>query len=723
MKKRLKCLSNGLAIVVGAFVVLQATPAISQAPELKLEEIVVTARKKEETLQDVPLSVTVFSQESLDKLGLTEFEQLDFNNPNVRMSPSGNGGTANTRIVMRGNVQNDSGTLVDGAVTAYQDGHALAKPMVLDGAMVDIENIQTLRGPQGTLFGRNSTGGAVLFQTVQADPSAGLNGYVKGEWGNLGQLRVGGALNVPLGDSVAVRLVADHSERDGYAEYSDGSERGEKEVGMARINFHWALFDNTVLEATFQNTDIEGSAAAVGAVDALGPGASLTPHLDDIQNDLTVFGFAPRKSVPDNSSGGESDFYALRLKRDFDTSTLKFMASHRDFDIDQNVAVPPSVLDFAQYTMSAEETSYELQYNAQSLNGRLDWVGGLYVYDEKAFRENTTYLIGALGGTPAVFRSTHVESESHAAYIQGTYSFTDTFGLTAGLRYTDDTKDAVGIISPAGTVSPPFDYDEQDVTYLVSAEWFVQPEVLLYASVGTGYRAGGTTGDATPAGELQFFSPEQVINYEIGIKGAYLEDSLRINAALFHQSYSDYQFFEVREDAATGIPSRSLQQSDAIIPGGELEVTWLLPSHLTLQATYGFTNSELDDSQSPNDGDELSLIEGRNYSISVTKDFFTSMGDFSLLVAYDWRDGFSTEFDRFDPSARNKLDDVPDLGLLNASLTYSSENWSLRLWATNLTDEKYFTHVLFNDTASINGILFGFIAPPRMLGLDVAFDF
>jgi iron complex outermembrane receptor protein len=723
MKKRFLCFANGLAIVVGAFAALQAVPAMSQAQEMRLEEIVVTARKKEETLQDVPLSVSVFSQETLDKMGLTEFEQLDFNNPNVRMSPSGNGGTANTRIVMRGNVQNDSGTLVDGAVTAYQDGHALAKPMVLDGALVDVESVQTLRGPQGTLFGRNSTGGAVLFQTVQADPDAGLSGHVTGGTGDLGQLRAGGALNVPLSDSAAVRFVADHSERDGYADYSDGSERGDKDVTVARINFHWALLDNTVLEATFQNTDIEGSAAAVGAVDALSPAASLTPHLDDIQNDLTVFGFAPRKSIPDNSSGGESDFYALRLTREFESSTLKFMASHREFDIDQNVAIPPSILDTAQYTMSAEETSYELQYNAQALDGRLDWVGGLYLYDEKAFRENTTRLIGAFGGGPAVFRSTDMDSESRSAYVQGTYSVTDAFGLTAGLRYTDDTKDAIGIISPAGTVSPPFDYDEDDVTYLVSAEWFVQPQVLLYASVGTGYRAGGTTGDSTPAGELRFFSPEEVINYEIGIKGTYLEDSLRINAALFHQKYTDYQFFEVREDAATGLPSRSLQQSDAKIPGGELEVTWLLPGDLTLQATLGFTDSELDDDLSPNDGDELSLVEGTNYSISLTKDFFTSVGDFSLLVAYDWRDSFSTEFDRFNPPARNKLDDVDDLGLLNASLTYSNENWSARLWGTNLTDEKYFTHILFNDTASINGILFGFIAPPRMLGFDVTFNF
>lgn len=720
MKNHTNRVAKYLPRLVSASLALQAVPAISY----ELEEIIITARKKQESMQDTPVPVTVFTQEDMAKMGLVEFENLEFNNPNVRMSPSGNGGVANTRIAMRGNIQNSSSALADGPVTVYQDGHALAHPLMLDGVMVDVESVQTLRGPQGTLFGRNSTGGAMLFKTVAANPDEGLSGYFTAGAGEFGTARVTAALNLPLGENFALRLVGHHSERDGYAKYTDGSERGDKTVDVARVNMYWSISNNTVLEGFYQKTDVEGTSAPIAGDDPLGPNPGIKTRVDDIPADVLAAGAFPRKVSPSDESKGESDFYGLRLTHDFDATTVKLYAARRDYELFQNVGIAPSLLDFSNPDKpDLQETSFELQLNGSAFDDRLDWVGGLYYYEEDLHEDNRTYLIDAAGGSLAVWTKPDLKSESQSAYLQGTYTLSDRLRLTAGVRYTDDEKAGQGIIDPTGTLSTPFEFSEDNTSYLVTVDWSPTNDIMFYGTVSTGYRAGGTSGGSDGAGNLRAFSPEEVTNYEIGTKGEYLDGTLRLNAAVFRQNYKDYQYFTIRPDPATNIPTRILAQTDVIIPGAELELTWLLPNEFVLQATYGYTDSEVDDRTSEVNGQQLPLIDEYNYSISLSKNISTGIGDFDLLAAYSWRDSFTNEFEVFGPD-RNGLDDVEDVGLLNASVTYTvNENWSARLWGTNLTDEEYLNNILYNPTESIGGIYFGFVSPPRIIGMDITFNF
>lgn len=731
MKKSTNHLAFCIQGVIGASIAMQSVPAMS---EQMLEEIVVTARKKQESLQDVPVAVTVFTEAKLEKLGLSDFQSLAFSNPNVRMSPGGTGGVAVTRVALRGNIQNSSNATVDTPVAIYQDGHSLAKPMLLDGTMVDVEGVQTLRGPQGTLFGRNSTGGAMLFNTVQANPENGLTGYIKATAGEYGTARATGAINIPVTDDFAARLVAHHSERDGYADYDDGIERGDKDSDTFRLNFTWNISDATSLQGTYQRHEVEGTGATLSSLDAYLPNPTLLKADldDDLPNDINVFGspaFA-RKASPSDKSDGKSDFYGLRLTRELADATLKVSASYREWELEKNRGVSPSLLDSNDSDVpGVEETSFEVQYSATALNDSLEWITGLYYYEEDIFEDSRTYMIesAALGpssGVLAVWSSPELEGESLSAYLQGTYSVSEALNLTAGLRYTDDEKQAQSIISPAGTVSSKLNYDEGKVTWLVSADYFATKDVMLYASAATGYRAGGTTGGASPKndGSLNYFAPEEVISYEVGTKGDYLDGQVRLNAALFYQDYESYQYFTIKPDPATGNPSRVLDGTDAIIKGAELELTVLLPADFTLSATYGYTDSEVSDSESPVDGQELPLVEKYNYSVTLSKLLSTDIGDFDFTAAYSWRDGYTNEFETF--GSNNHLDDLEDVGLLNASVTYTmNERWGARLWGTNLTDEEYFNHKLYNAAASVGGIYFGDLAAPRMVGVDVTYSF
>src|SRR5690606_26925051 len=238
-----KLLSLSIATLLG----FPSLPAFAQSSATTtLEEVIVTARKREEAVQETPITLTAFLAEDLEKRGVSEFTQLSYNNPNVKINEGATGAAVATTVAIRGNVQNDTTFQLDPAVGTYIDGMIISRTFGTTGSMIDVESVQTLKGPQGTLFGRNTTGGALVITTKGPETGA-LNGYVKGEAGELGTQGFTGAINIPLGDSVAVRLVGAHSQRDGYVHLTDGREFGDQELDMFRAKVLWEIDDVTSL--------------------------------------------------------------------------------------------------------------------------------------------------------------------------------------------------------------------------------------------------------------------------------------------------------------------------------------------------------------------------------------------------------------------------------------------------------------------------------------------
>lgn len=689
-----------------------------------LEEIVVSVRKREENLQETPLSIVAFGQDALEKYNATNLENLNGKLPNVFIGAGVGFGSNNANFTIRGLGADRNAINQEAASALYIDDAYISRS---DGALLnvlDVERVEVLRGPQGTLFGRNATGGAIRYVTKK--PTDVFEGSLEGASGSDDRVDVKAVVNVPITDSSALRLTAATLNQDGFMKNALGQDLGDINTDIIRGYFRWEASDTVEIlaSADYTASDTNGGANSLIAnnPDALFAqlAAGSEGEFRDIANDVvnsTTRNSTLTRGFHDSQNYGGS----LTLNWDInDSLSFKSVTTYREFDIKSQFdfdAASAVLLENQDVTRDAEMYSQELQLSGAAFDQRLDWVAGAFYYNEKA---NDRRLLAILGseqapGTRSTYRVNEPhEIESVAFFGQGTFSFTDRFSITAGLRWTRDEKELVA--SELFTDETPRTFLANDVNGnsgpliiqgsddwsafngRVSLEFQATEDIFLFGSFARGFRAGAlndrplaslheaTRDDPSINYGITSVDPEEVDVFELGMRSDLFNGRLRLNATAFYQEVTDFQVARQLVGGVTIIETAA--ESEAY--GLEVEMTWLATDNLTIDGNYGYLNTEItkvDPGVDLVEGDPLGSSPENKYTIGAEYFVDAFEGDLNFRVDYSWTD------DYFSNPGQGFRFDLDSYGLLTANIKYTTpgEKWAVTVFGNNLNGEEYYT--------------------------------
>jgi iron complex outermembrane receptor protein len=752
---------------------LAAFTGLSANAYAALEEVIVTAEKREESIQDVPISIVAFSNDRLEKLGITDVKGLASKVPNVLINEF-TGSSTTVRLFIRGVGQNDVQITQDPSVALYMDGVYIGSSVGTAFETADTERIEVLRGPQGTLYGRNATGGAINIITRQADPEM-LDFRQTFQVGNLDLFRSTSMLNVPVTDTTAVKLAYTAYDRDGFVDNEgNGEDFGIEDRDTFIGDFHWTLGDRGELNYKYEYATVEDTARLSQALgfDMSQPAAGLVefenPDVDsdgnpveateDRLDDATSF---DEQLQGDNTIKAHTLNIAWELT---DTITLKSITGYRDLNaFTQNAQSPTTSLAVGgnNYSItnglaSTDFNQFTQEFQLLGDTGSLAWVGGVFYYEDDGEEDNPGNSSGSEGipdGLLVDFTAT--ENTSAAIYGQATWTPTaleDRWHFTLGARYSDDTREAERNNSrvsfglggaPSGV--PPFiaSYDEDFSKFNPSftVEYDLDDFSNVYAKVVSAYKSGGTSQRSTSRANFEEgFDEEDLVSYEVGFKGDLLDGRLRVNAALFHMEYDDYQ-----QSVPTGNNAGErdfINIEDADVSGLELDITAAITDEITGTLSYGYLDTGFGpetvsylalDTTSP-DGvsevtevltDDLALAPEHSASVSLDYTRPFDIGVFSANVNVQYQD--STNSGVTEPSG-----DLDDRTLVGANLSLSEiglgEGYGqlrVMLWGRNLLDQEYYIGNIRQSQFDLLGFTFGVatFGDPRTYGITLEYQY
>ncbi len=728
-----------------AFAQQPATPS-SQEPET-LESVVVTARRREESLQDTPVAVTALSADALERQQVVSTTDLDKIAPNLQFHSYGTltGNNSAAQVFIRGVGQTDATPAVDPGVGIYIDDVYMGRSV--GGAMDfrDIKSVQVLRGPQGTLFGRNTIGGAVLLTTNAPGDDAGNS--VRLGVGSDSLYEAFGAFDLPLSDTWSARLSLGGRKRDGYVtRVSDGKDLGDENMYTGQLGVRWKPSDDLVftLRGDYTKEDENGSpfvfqsmneaATFVGAasqaagcpnmIDPLPPPVLVGPLADPrCGNDAQALG--PFKNGGTYPATSTLENRGVSLVMDWhinDVFSLKSVTADRrlNWTGTRDADNTPLLILHTNYTSRSEQFSQELQGLVHT--DRVDGVVGLYYFDEDSFDR----LLVPLGnpGTSYDTQRVSMDDKAKAVFTEWTFKITDPFSVSAGLRYTEETKGLQATmfnVAPATRAEPPaptalcpfagppptqtgclfittnrFAQDFSATTKSISAQYRFNEHVMTYVSWADGFKSGGFNQryNAAPPGNAPIgFNPETVDTYELGVK---LDptDHLRINVAAFSSNYDDIQM-----TYRLGVVPLLFNAGKASIDGGELELEYAPTAEFRIDGSLGYLHDKFDSITPPPPFGPVTLTATAtlNSSLPFAPEWQGHLGlSYDFHVGNDWRltpraDVSYTASQFFDAGNSVEIAQTDSVTLLNASLTLASgdDKWRFMLSGVNLTDEQY----------------------------------
>jgi iron complex outermembrane receptor protein len=746
-----------------------AEPATAQrVPAHAIEEIVVTARKTEESLQDVPVAVTALSEEKLEQTSTFSPFDLQFQVPNMT-AREGTGSSTAAVFQIRGQVMVDFIGTLDPSVGLYDDGIYVARPHGANLAFVDVRSIEVLRGPQGTLFGRNTTGGAILMNTHDPDLER-VSGSVGGLFGSFRRRDFAGVLNVPLlRDTLGLRISAKKRSTAGYGvDETNHRDIATEGNDFLRAKLLFRPLEGLTFLANGEYLDMDQLGNPIKPVFAL--------KLAQARNPITAGGIPcclASLLIPNYDSFTDGDPYranydpgylprtrmrldSLSLTGTWDTewATLKLIGGiRRNREVSNRIdldATPSLFVDTLQ-TSDNRQWSGELQLTGTWLGGHLKWAAGGYAFDERG-HDN--------GHTTAFFPGVQlvtlgkIENASQGGYAQATYYLFEKLGVTGGVRYSADQKD-LGLTSmlsslcqipqnlrddrtnPLGACHGTFQKSFSNVSYTVGLDYHLFEDfsifdsVLVYASRTTGYRAGGQNLRGASAETLQPFDAETVLQHEVGIKSNLFDHRVRLNVAGFFTSYDDIQRDAII--AVNGAPATVISNAaKAKVNGAELELTALPPiDGLELGASLGIIKPHydkfVDASGDDRSHEKFDDVPEMTYGLSAgyTRDVL----DIPWLNRVDWAWQDDVPFTRGTSNYfRSQGVDIEPLvtmpagGVLNvrSALTFAS-GVELGFFARNLTNKLRFASIPIGQGPDFISRLVN--APGREFGGEVRYRF
>jgi iron complex outermembrane receptor protein len=756
--------------------ILPEGQAMAQETDASDEEIIITARRREESLQDAPVAVTVFTGASLERQQIVGTTELDQVAPNLQFATYGTltGNNSAAQVFIRGIGQTDATPAVDPGVGLYIDDVYMGRSV--GGAMEfrDIASVQILRGPQGTLFGRNTIGGAVLMTSNQ--PGAGAGNTVRVGYGTDDLFEAFAAFDIPLGGQFSARASGGYRTRDGYVRrIFDNVDLGDENSWTGQLAIRWEPAENLTftLRGDYAHENENGSPfvframnenavfVAAQSVAAGCPGATFPPP------------FVPHTATRDPRCGNDEqalgpflnggtypatsrlENYGVSLVAEWEASealTFKSITSrrHLEWSGTRDADNTPLLILHTNYSSESDQFSQELQ--ALVNIGHLQGVVGAYYFDE----DSNDRVIVPIGnpGTSYDTQRVALDTRAWALFTQWTFNVTDALSLTAGLRYTDETKGIQGIlfnVAPASRTEPAaptalcpfagppptqtgclflttnrFEQGFTSTTGSASIQYRFSPAIMTYLSWSQGFKSGGFNQryNASPPGNAPIaFADETAETFELGIK-TNPAPRLRFNAAFFTTSYDDIQL-----TYRLGVVPLLFNAGAATIRGAEFELEWQPVTGLRIDGTLGYLHTEFDSINNPPPFGPVTptAVATLNSRLPFTPRWTAHLGaSYTFRMGTDWRltprlDLSYTGRQFFDAGNSPEIAQ-DDVTVLNAGLALEYRQWRLALNVYNLTDRLYPVAGTSSLTTS-SGYAEIIYARPRNWSLTASVDF
>ena len=734
-KQRLGAKTLAAAGIAAAAMLLAGNPT-AQAQSTALEEIVVTAQKREESLQDTPVAVSAFTASAIENKGIEDISEVASFTPNLMFDTTSpvSGLSSGAVVFIRGIGNTDFSLTTDPGVGTYVDGVYMSRSAggVLD--VLDVERIEVLRGPQGTLFGRNTMGGAISITSRK--PADEFQGKAELTAGEFNQLDARVSVDLPLSDRARATLALSEKNRDGFVERVLAGDRlGDENKLAFRASLIFEPADSLEFQLSYDHTAIDEQSAGSTL-------AGFTPGAGTIGYSLATFGEIPAGLADLNQyvTNGEDDIsYATgETGTDLDINGFSLIAAWRGaaFDIKHTAAwrktdgafyrdpdnSPHAITETLNPDYEHRQTSHELQFTGAAFDGRLDYVAGLYLFEEDG-TDNVFVPVFlptpdlAAGFPAAITNRAQVDNSSRAAYLQGTWALTETISLTAGARQTRDQKDFIytqyigadidgnplpffpgavdqdgmlrpGLLPLVGNGSGAAGDSFSETTFRFSIDARLADSALAYYSFSQGFKSGGfVLRYVESVSDIRTFQPELVDTHELGLKWQGLGDRLRVNAAAFHSDYSEVQvtFFDTLGGPITA------NAGTVEIQGAEVELSALLGDRLLLEASYGHADASYT-KINPISGLSLTLDESATLvntpenTFNLGAEYALPLGPNELALRLD----YAYKDDVFNDSQNSRFLFQEAYDTLNASVRYSiGEAIDLVAFVENLADDRF----------------------------------
>lgn len=692
--------------------------AQSEGDPLALEEVIVTAQKREQSFNDVGIAVSVFSEAAIKELRMFRPEDVAAQTPNVKINETLANSIVN--VVIRGVGLNDYAANNNPAAGIYVDEVYLVSPAMLNFQLFDLQRIEVLKGPQGTLYGRNTNAGTVNF--ISNKPTEEFSAFANIEAGNYdyfgGEAAVGGQLT----DGLTGRIALQTYQRGEGHQFNrlTGEDVGEIDRTSLRGMLNWEANENLNFLFNWHGGE-DNSDVWLTKIDN-----PFTPE-DDGDTD-------PYRSGASNASEMDMDAEGASLTIDWgisDTLSLISVTGYEHLErhhIEDRDASSLIMLD-GDFMNDIEQFSQEVRLNY--VNDDLVLIGGaFYGNDEVKTRDrfDASDLLPLLGltGTDAIGNEYRQETDSYAVFGHSEYQFSEAWKLTAGLRYTNEDKkfsDAFTYIIAGGAEIPVHptvnnSYDVDDFSGKIGIDYVGWDNTLVYASISKGFKSGGFQGQLTfNPDDLQPFDEETMWAYEVGAKMQMADNRVQLNSAVFYYDYEDLQFYGGLFDSPVGTLFGITNVGDADVYGAELELWWLAAEGLDFRLGVGWLDTEItrsevagveEGSSLPN-SPEWNFNALARYQFSLTDDL-----DADMLLDLSYQDDVAFDIIRAPAVA---LEDGYWLANARIGIGRADGRWNVYLWAKNLFDEEYRTQVLFSSVGYGESW-----SIPRTWGIGATFD-
>ncbi|MGI9229649.1 MAG: TonB-dependent receptor [Gammaproteobacteria bacterium] len=601
-------------------IIVLSLPAVSLAQAL--EEITVTAQRRAQSLQDVPVAISAFTDEQAARLGIVETLDLARLVPNFIAHNNTGLGTANTYSI-RGLNNTESIATFDPPVGSYVDDFFIQRQNANNYSLFDIERVEVLRGPQGTLFGRNTTGGAV--RVLMKDPAEEFGGFAEAGYGRYNRFTVRGSVDFPVSDTLRTKLSAYYIDDDGFVENTVTGEDdiNREQNGGVRAAWQWDITGNIQwnASATYINNEHANllNTLEPGSTDQRVAATNLTsggaPFANILTGDKRNFGLGNET---------RSIHFTSDIELDTGLGTVNILTSYLDLDqefaldfFNSSLAPMPTGAFTVVNDGEHEQFSQEVKISGSGLNDSVDYVAGFFYFNEDNRTDFASYNIFATfsGNAPLEYdRVLDNGVDSWAVYAQIDYHLTESLTFVAGLRYTDEQKDfgvtannppgmrdntmptsaqTAGLIGDTEILAEgiPLKQSTDLVTPRFAIEFKPNDDLLLYVSATRGFKSGGWNARGVQAERLLNFAPEKVWNYEGGMRSEWLDGKLRINLTGFYTDISDYQLPSAFETATGGIAFITRNFADLEVYGFEAEITAHPMEELTVFANIGIQDA------------------------------------------------------------------------------------------------------------------------------------
>ncbi len=720
-------IQNRLAMSIAA-IVATAAPAVGAA---QLEEITVTAQYRAENVQDVPIAITAMSGDMMAKADISDLTGIAERTPGLTYMEFSPGQTIPS---LRGISSADDGAGLDNSAALFLDGVYIGRSAGINFDMYDLERVEVLRGPQGTLFGRNAIGGAISVVSAKPSQETRLKAGITA--GNEGIFRAQALASGGLTDNLAGKLTVSHRQHDGFVDnVLLGTELQDEDSTSVRGQL---LFSGDSSEWLLTVDSMEDDRADMGRT-AIVNNAPLTNIA--AANGVT----GPRQNASPKDGYSSRDTSGISLQGDFDlgNGTLTTITALRKAETDWSMASagvslgPVAPFDEVMDDIVEEIDTFSQEIRWSSTVGdNINYTVGAFYFTEETDRTEIfrTTVEGSYDGFALVslgdqatrgndYTRTENETTSYALFGQADWTISEQLSLSIGARFTRDEKDYVAtavncaqvvdgtndgtpfedwagcggvgasglnIVAESFRVTPSDSWN--DFSPKIALNYTPSEGTMIYGTISKGFKSGGFAGSqGVESAASNPVDPEEVINYEVGFKSD-LSDTLRVNASLFMMDYTDLQivrFGPVPDSEFGTFQTTNIGEAD--ITGVETEFTWYASDNLRFSGFYAYLESEANDlSFNGNDysGASLRSAPKNSYSLAANYTLPASYGTWEFSLDYNFTDEQTTDF------ADTRIG-IDDRALVNGyiSLTSLDEAWDISLWGKNVTDEDYLTHM------------------------------